>query len=261
MPENLSAMTTPDGVTLRYTDEGSGEPALVFVHGWTCDHANWRNQVPYFAERHRVVALDQRGHGESDKPDQDYRIAGFVDDLAWLIGKLSLDRPVIIGHSMGGGIALGLARKHPELVRAIVMIDSPVVPLPATLKPMVDGMIAGLRSDAYLGVAEGFARMQFFNDATPPRLVDELIPSMMKAPQRLMHTALADLLATAETASGPIPVPALLIRAETAFAEEDAFRECFPGLEVSTLGCAHFVQMEKPEETNALIRGFLEAIG
>lgn len=63
---------TRDGVKLRYLDAGDGGPALLFVHGWCCDHTHWRGQVEEFAASHRVIAVDLRRHGDSDKPDEDY---------------------------------------------------------------------------------------------------------------------------------------------------------------------------------------------
>ena len=93
---------TRNGVRLAYADTGAGDPPLLFLHGWCCDHTHWRGQVPEFARSNRVVTVDLRGHGASDKPDEDYTIAGFVDDLAWLITETELQRPVVIGHSMGG---------------------------------------------------------------------------------------------------------------------------------------------------------------
>lgn len=251
---------TRDGVSIRYMDEGAGEPPLVFVHGWTCNHSNWREQVPHYAKLHRVVALDQRGHGASDKPDQDYLIPGFVDDLAWFIGELGLERPVLIGHSMGGEIALNLAHKHPGLTRGVVMVDSPVVPLPGEMKPVAEAASAAMKLENYRVTAESFARVQFFNAETPGNLVEELMPGMMAAPQRLMYSAIESILDPANMPAGEIPVPALFIRAATAFASEEQFRERYPGMEVHTLNCAHFVQMEKPAETNALIDAFLERI-
>jgi len=69
-------------VRLCYEESGTGSAPIVFVHGWCCDHSYFAPQFGYFAARHRVVSVDQRGHGESDKPVQDYTIEGFADDLA-----------------------------------------------------------------------------------------------------------------------------------------------------------------------------------
>lgn len=260
MATDTMKAATRDGVTLRYVDAGAGEPAIVWVHGWCCNNTHFRDQVPHFAASRRCIGLDQRGHGASDKPDQDYSVAGFVDDLAWLIGELGLDRPVVAGHSMGGTVALNFARKHPGLTRGIVMVDSPIAPLPEPIQPMVGQMLAGLQSPAYAAVAEGFARMQFFNAESPPDLVAEVCASIPANNQRVMRTAIASTLDAASIEPGSIPVPALFIRAATSYAAEDVFRERYPGLEVTSLPAAHFVQMEKPAETNALIEAFLEKL-
>ena len=102
--------------------------------------------------------------------------------------------------------------------------------------------------------------MQMFNTDSPTALADEVIAGMSAAPQRVMFTAIVSTVSPESLAPGPIPVPALFIRASTAFASEDQFRERYPGLEVHTVDCAHFVQMEKPTETNALIDAFLERL-
>jgi pimeloyl-ACP methyl ester carboxylesterase len=251
---------TCDGVTLRYIETGTGEPPILFIHGWTCNRTNWRDQIPHFAKKHRVVAVDLRGHGESDKPDQDYTIEGFVDDVAWLIGKLGLERPVVVGHSMGGMIALNLVRRQPKLVSAIVMVDAPIVPFPDATIAIVEQLLAGMRSPAYSAVAMGFARMAFFDASSPPELVEELVAGVGAAPQRLMHTAMASIGAPESKEAGVIPVPALFIRAGTAYATEDEIRTRYPGLGVITVSAAHFVQMEQPAGTNNIISDFLDKL-
>ncbi len=251
---------TPDGVTLRFDEAGEGDPTIVFVHGWCCSRDNWRRQVAHFSRSHRVIALDQRGHGESDKPDQDYTIAGFVDDLARFIGDRGLDRPVIVGHSMGGAIAMNLARKHPHIARGIVMVDTPSRPLPAQFQPVMQSTLAALQSPAYKSVAEGFVRMFMFDGNSPPDLVDELISAMSEAPQRLMHTALTDLLGPHTMEPGPIPVPALYILAGSDDDAEGELAERYPGLEVAAVECAHFIQLERPDETNALVEGLIARV-
>src|SRR6266540_4902617 len=91
-----------DGVTLAFEQAGSGDPPLLLVHCWCCDHSFLEPQFQHFKERHRVISVDLRGHGESDKPQQEYTLAGFAEDLVWLCGQLNVQKPVAIGHSMGG---------------------------------------------------------------------------------------------------------------------------------------------------------------
>ena len=100
-----------DGITLAYEERGNGSPAFVFVHGWTCNRSFFAPQAEHFAPRHRVVSVDLRGHGDSDKPQGAYPISAYADDLAFLIDKLSLGRVIAVGHSMGGITVLQLARR------------------------------------------------------------------------------------------------------------------------------------------------------
>ena len=80
-----------DGVALYYEEAGEGEPPVFLVHGWCCDHTYFAPQVEHFAERgHRVVAVDLRGHGKSDKPRQSYTMDLFADDLTWMCAQLGL---------------------------------------------------------------------------------------------------------------------------------------------------------------------------
>lgn len=83
-----------DGVGLVHHEEGRGTPELVFVHGLACNRHFWPAQVSHFKSRHRVVAVDLRGHGDSDAPEQEYTIRGFAEDLAWVCGS-SLGEPSV----------------------------------------------------------------------------------------------------------------------------------------------------------------------
>lgn len=121
-----------DGVGLFYEEAGGDDPPVLLVHGWCCDHTYFAPQFEHFAGRGwRVVAVDLRGHGESDKPRQRYAMSAFSDDLAWLCERFGLSGPMVIGHSMGGIIAFDLAARYPELPSAVVMLDAVVLPLRA----------------------------------------------------------------------------------------------------------------------------------
>lgn len=251
---------TRDGVKLAYLDVGSGEPALVFVHGWCSDHTFWPDQIPEFSQRHRVVAVDLRGLGESDKPAEDSSIDQFSDDVAWLCNEIGLQKPVIVGHSMGGLIALDIARKYPELPRALVFNDAVMMPVPEQRQPLVSTTLEGLRSPAYKDVASNFIRGFLFGPESPTALKDDIVNRMTAASQRHMHTALASLLSGDAITPGPLPAPSLFVRAATAGASEDELRARYPGMEVTTVNCAHFIQMEKPAEFNAILSLFLEKL-
>lgn len=250
-----------NGAELRYVESGAGEPPLLFVHGWTCDRTNWRYQLPEFANHHHVFALDQRGHGESDKPDQDYTIAGFADDLRAFIEALGLDRPVVVGHSMGGVVALHLARRNPEIARSLVLIDSNIAPIPEPMKPTIEAALAGLQSPAYREITRGFVESALFNEQSDPALKEEILAGMLETPQRVVHTALASLAEEMAAPGGPVPVPTLHLRAATNINSADEIRERHPGIEVLEMDAAHFLQMERPVEVNAAIRGFIEGLG
>jgi pimeloyl-ACP methyl ester carboxylesterase len=263
----MSTQTSPDlksanhdGVNLRYLDTGSGDPALVFIHGWCCSQAMWGDQIEAFAPEHRIIAVDLRGHGESDKPEQDYDIAGFADDMAWLIREIGLDRPVLIGHSMGGVTTLNLLRKHPDIARAAIFVDAGFMPLPEEMRPLIAQTLEALKTPAYREVATNVVKAFLFRAESPPDLRDQVAASMANAPQRVMHTAFASTVSEENYPPGPLPVPSLFIRAATLRATEDQIKERYPGLEVVSVDAAHFIQLEKPAELNAIIARFLEKV-
>lgn len=126
------SVLTRDGTSLFYTDAGSGGPPVVLVHGAFCDHTDTRALVEHYRADHRVVAVDLRGHGASAAPVQDYPVGVFADDIAWVCAQLGVHRPVLIGHSLGGQVALQVAASHPDLPAAVVALDATIVPPPGT---------------------------------------------------------------------------------------------------------------------------------
>jgi pimeloyl-ACP methyl ester carboxylesterase len=120
----------------------------VLVHGWCCDHSYFAPQFEYFSSKHRVVTVDLRGHGQSDKPQQSYTMEAFADDVVWLCGQLGLVRAVVIGHRMGSVVAFDLATRYPTLFSGIAMLDAAVVP-PAGGRAAISHFLGELRSPDY----------------------------------------------------------------------------------------------------------------
>lgn len=112
------------GLRLRVRDWGGEGPALVFVHGGSASAEWWDFVAPRFRERHRVVALDLRGHGDSEaSADGAYQIADYAEDLDQVLTVLALERPILAGHSLGSFVCLRLALDRPRDLRALVMVD------------------------------------------------------------------------------------------------------------------------------------------
>ncbi len=118
-------ITTSDGVGIAYHQVGEGDPAIVFIHGAYSNRRGFGFQEEYFSPNHRCVAVDLRGHGESDKPDDVYTMDRHGDDVAELISHLGLSKPVLVGQSMGGQVIIAAAARHPDLVGAVASLDSP----------------------------------------------------------------------------------------------------------------------------------------
>jgi pimeloyl-ACP methyl ester carboxylesterase len=246
-----------DGVTLCYEEAGQGGPPLLFVHGAFCDHSHFQPQFERFRTTHRVVSVDLRGHGESDKPVQDYTIAGFADDLAWLCGELGLYQPAIIGHSMGGMIALDLAARYPTLPSAIVALDSTIVPPPGTdvfLQPFTDGM----HTPEYRDAVRHFMSMNFLPTDDAKRK-SAILDAMTALPQHVISSVWDDHLRWDSTAAAAAcKAPVVYVDHGAPNCDLNKFRELCPQLVIGqTVGSGHFATLEVPDQVNAMIERFL----
>ncbi|NQD91254.1 alpha/beta fold hydrolase [Pseudomonas sp. CrR25] len=112
-----------DGCQLHYEEYGHGAP-LLLVHGLGSSTRDWEYQIPELAAHYRVIALDVRGHGRSDKPRERYSIAGFAEDVAALVEHLHLESVHLVGISMGGMIGFQLGVERPELLKSLCIVNS-----------------------------------------------------------------------------------------------------------------------------------------
>lgn len=114
---------TLHGNRVAYLDEGAGD-VLLLIHGIGGSSDCWRNVVHKLATRHRVIAVDLLGHGQSDKPRGDYSLGAFAVWLRDFLDALNIDQVTVVGHSFGGGVALQFAHQHKEYCRRLVLISS-----------------------------------------------------------------------------------------------------------------------------------------
>jgi pimeloyl-ACP methyl ester carboxylesterase len=248
-----------DGVALAYEESGQGDPPFVLVHGWTCNHTQFAPLTVHFAARRRIVAVDLRGHGASDTPQQPYTVPGFADDVAWLCREASIDRPILVGHSMGGTVVLDVAARYPALPRAVVMIDA--APIIASSSAAA---VAAEVQNALQGPDGSAARAALIEHAVAGLARDpelqELVRRDMRAVPDHVARSCVEAMGTwdGEAAGRACRVPALHIAADDPINDAAALRALSPTIRTGqTVGAGHFNHLEVPEQVIAMIERFL----
>lgn len=157
----MPQLTVADDVEIFYSDHGSG-PAVLMLHGWTCDGSDWIWLATDLAADHRVIVVDQRGHGRSTPTTGPYGAKVLADDAAKLLRHLSIESAIVVGHSMGALVASALAVEYPEMVTALVLAD----PVYGLSDDLVAALTTALRQQPLEAALGAFA--QFYVDISPP---------------------------------------------------------------------------------------------
>jgi pimeloyl-ACP methyl ester carboxylesterase len=249
-----------DGIALAYEEAGQGAP-LVFVHGLACHRGFWAEQVKYFSSHYRVLAVDLRGHGDSDAPEQRYTMQLLADDVAWMCSQLGMERPVVVGHSLGGLVALELAAGHSEHVRAVTLVDS-ILLAPGVRAAFVRELVAALRSaDASRALRDYYST--FFGPHDDQARMAWILDEIVRTPAHVTSSILEESVRSWDDADalGRCEVPLLYLDASTPNADLARATKLQPRLAVGrTVGSGHFSPCEVPEQINAMLERFL-AVG
>lgn len=250
------AQLVRDGVKLGYEEAGGGDPPFLFVHGLACHRGFWEPQLDRFAQDHRVVAVDLRGHGESDAPRQAYTMRAFADDVAWISRQLRVRRPVVVGHSLGGLVGLELAAAYPECPGAIALIDS--VLLPSDDRPeVVHELVASLRGPAPAAALRAYFE-PFFSPHDETRRKSWILDAAVKSAPHVTSSVWEQSIGWDDAESlQRCRVPLLYIDAGTPNADLPRARGLAPEMVIGkTVGSGHFSQLEVPDQVNAMLARF-----
>jgi pimeloyl-ACP methyl ester carboxylesterase len=250
--------TMRDGVALGYDEAGRGDPPVILIHGWGTDRTLMQ---PLFVEmqgRHKVVSVDLRGFGASAAPVQSYTIAGHADDLAFLIAQLGLQRPIVIGHSMGGMIALEFAARHGDQIAAAIILEGMVVAAEAVL----DGLRRMLDDVRSKDGHRDFVARLMTHLAGPhfdPGACARLLATISACPQHVLIAALEGIIAfDSVAAAARVTCPLLYLGTNATYADLGRLRELCPQLVTGQLvGCGHYFPVEVPAQVNAMIARFI----
>jgi len=276
------------GLRLHYRDwGGDGEP-LLLLHGLASNARIWDLTAPLLSGRFRVFALDQRGHGLSDKPEGGYDFASITGDVAAFVQALGLERPALVGHSWGANVALQFAADRPDGVSALALVDGGFLEISAfegmtwkrTVAVMSPPPLAGMKLDAFLQGARNWPGLgEFWNDDVQQIVLanfrvdtdDTIHPHLSRdnhlkilrslweqKPSALWSRVHCPILLVPSTRDHPDPRNAVWMehkRKGIALAEERA-----PSLEVVWMDdTIHDVPLQRPAALAGAIRSFLES--
>ena len=260
-------MCTVDGIDLAIAETGEG-PVLLLLHGLAGSLEVWAAVQPALARRHRVVAFDLPGHGESAKPSAPYTIDFFAGIARSLGHALGFDEAIVCGNSLGGQIALELARSYPWFVRALVL-GAPAgnfLPGLSALGPML-ARVPG----EVLRRTLPFATRRTFHDPAHEGLAQRLrlLDARLAAPDadaftRAVAAALAGALAAGVGSLGEVTQPVQLVWGRedrlVPVGQSRRYLAELPHARLAVLEhCGHVPMLERPSEFVEAVEGFLPA--
>jgi len=255
-------VASADDVRIRYHEAGSGPVTLVFVHGWLCDSRYWRLQVPAFEQRYRVIAVDLAGHGESGFGRESWSIEAFAQDVAAVVRAADARPVVLVGHSLGGPVAIEAARLLGDRVAGVVAVDTLredyFDPPPQSQR---DRLLSSFAAD-FATTTREFVTSTMFVPASDPALRESITEDMVQGPPIVGLGALRGLLAYRPTAGlSHLEVPLVLINAATRQTDVARIAAVTPRFRFESIaGVGHFLMLEAPAEFNAALERAVQEI-
>jgi esterase len=253
-------------MNLFFREAGQGTP-LIILHGLFGSSDNWFSLSKVFAEKYRVFAVDQRNHGQSPHTaDHDYQV--LTADLEEFVRQHQLERPVILGHSMGGKTAMNYAVKNPDGLSKLIVVDI----MPKSYPVHHDSILDGLQSiDLNVIRSRNDADNQLQKFVPEPGVRQFLLKSLARDDKgkfewRINLPALdanIEAISKGLVFKGQFKGPALFIKGASskyyAEGDEKLVAEYFPTASWITLETGHWVQAEKPKEFAEIVFNFLNS--
>ena len=243
-----------DGVPIRYSVQGKGDPALVFIHCWACNRHFWDNQVSEFSKTHRVVTIDLPGHGESGQGRKSWSVESYGDDVKTVVTKLDLKRVVLVGSSMGGSIALEATRRMPDRVVAIVPVDTLQNVEQKVPPEQLDAVFKQMEAD-FKTATTNLLNQLFFSPTTPAAVKDRVInETIAQKPEVVLPILRAVFSYDAAPGLREVKVPIRAINSDRVPTDLAVNRKYAPQFDVVIIkGTGHYPMLEDPARFNQML--------
>ncbi len=259
----MECHTYVGGVKVFYQTEGMGEP-VILIHGNGLSHGQWKYNIGTLSKSHKIYALDLPGFGLSDKPEVNYGVQYYVEFLRSFIDARHISNPIIIGHSMGGAVAAGLAAKYPQEVAGLALSDATGISPVGTLysKELFDVFFSLSARSRKL-----FCRSMFYDGPASSLLDDIMLVSDNKESRNAFIKNCRDMMMYDSyriSLLKSITAPTLIMwgRNDMLLPVSDAqkYHDSIPGSSVKLFDkCGHIPNVERYEEFNRTVDEFLSA--
>jgi pimeloyl-ACP methyl ester carboxylesterase len=258
-PPRFHEARLPSGVRLRYVDQGpTTGPAVLMLHGYTDSWFSFSRVLPLMPAGTRVIVPDQRGHGQSDRPDHGYAMDDLATDALQLMDLLQVRTVTVVGHSMGSFVARRVAEKAPARVTRLVLMGSAPVPMNAGLRELRTA-VNELTDPVDAAFARGFQESTVMKPV-PAAFMNEAIDGSLSVPARVWKSALAGLMAYVPTGAPACPTLVLGGAGDSVFSrkEQEDLAASIPGASLEIIeGIGHTLHWEDPERFVASLARFL----
>jgi pimeloyl-ACP methyl ester carboxylesterase len=256
-------VTSADGVHIEYHVYGKGDPAVILIHGWSCDGNYWSAQIADLKAKYTTVTVDLAGHGASGRNRTDWSIGNFGEDVAAVARQLQNAKVVLVGHSMGAPVALEATRRIGDRVIGIIAVDSlKTIGQPPPSEQQIQLRVKPFRDD-FIGHTREFVAKQFFTADANQTFVRKVAYDMSLEPPDIAVAAMESLSRMDFAKVLPdIHVPVVAINSSLGQPVDEArTRKSIPDFRAITLEhTGHFLMMEAPERFNPILLREIDAL-
>ena len=254
----VTTVTSPDGVKIAFNQQGKGKTAIIFVHGWSNNKNIWTEQLADFSEKYKAIAVDLAGFGESGNNRLNWTMSAFGDDIAAIVNNLKLQKVVLVGFSMGAPVVLETAKKVPEKITGIVLVDdlqNIETKYPPEIVHMFDSVMMDLIENP---TQEKLVTMGFFKN-NPEQNLQKVLDMVNKFPSRIGYRESLDsyfkwINEDCVQTLKMIKAPVIAINSDSEPTNIDAFRKYVPSFQAKIIpGVGHVIFWDNPDEFNRLL--------
>ncbi len=254
----INQVISTDGVNIVFNQNGEGNPAIIFVHGWSNNKSIWVEQLAHFSEKYKTITVDLAGFGESGNNRSDWTMSAFGNDVAAIVDNLKLRKVVLVGFSMGAPVVLETAKRVPERITGVVLVDdlqNIETKYPAEIVHMFDSVMMDLIENP---TQEKLVTMGFFKNNREQNF-QKVLEMVNKFPSRTGYRESLDsyfkwINEDCMQTLKLIKAPVIAINSDSEPTNIDAFRKYVPSFKAKIIpGVGHVVFWDAPDEFNKLL--------